>query len=88
MIYIAIIAIALQQSPTADEDSPHGTLTFNIVDSGGNHIPSRLTFTDEEVEMMLDTNAKRLFKLEATPDEYAVKYKYGWRYRTPSPNRP
>ena len=45
------------------------------------------TFTDEEVELMLDTNAKRLFKLEATPPDLEVRGKYGFRYRYPSPNR-
>lgn len=48
MIFVAIIAIVLQQAPTADTDTPHGTLTFNIVDGGGKHIPARLTFTDDE----------------------------------------
>ena len=46
-----------------------------------------LSFTDEEIEMILDTNAKRFFKLEATPPDLEVRGKYGWRYRYPSPNR-
>ena len=45
------------------------------------------SFTDEEIGMILDTNAKRLFKLEATPPDLEVRGKYGFRYRYPSPNR-
>ena len=46
-----------------------------------------LTFTDDEIELILDTNAKRLFKLEPTPPELQPQGKYGWRNRYPSPNR-
>ena len=34
------------------------------------------SFTDEEIGMILDTNAKRLFKLEATPPDLEVRGKY------------
>ena len=44
-------------------------------------------FTDEDVEMILDTNARRLFKLAETPAELKVKHEFGFRYRYPSPNR-
>ena len=65
-----IILIALSSpAPTANAEKPHGTLTFSVLDSEGNNIPAKLSFTDS------DGNNSDLFpNASASPEKLAVRY--------------
>ena len=46
MITLLCMLACLEPAPAADQNSPSGVLTFNVVDLDGNPIPARLTFID------------------------------------------
>jgi len=69
-MFTTIICIALTQpAPTANAETPHGTLSFTVSDSDGKHIPAKLSFTDLDgvkSDMFPNTNAD--------PTKLAVRY--------------
>ena len=46
MFTLLSILLCVDPAPAAAQDTPHGILTFNIIDSTGDPIPARLTFVD------------------------------------------
>ncbi len=68
MITLLCILVCLEPAPAARVDSPHGVLTFNIVDLEGNPIPARLTFIDTE-----GTNRDLFPNPDADPNKLALR---------------
>ena len=46
MISLLSILLCVGPAPAAAQDSPHGVLTFNVIDLKGDAIQARLTFVD------------------------------------------
>ena len=68
MLIPTIVLLLLAPAPTADEDLPHGTLTFQVVDREGRLMPARFTFLDA------DNNRNDLFpNPNAAPKKLAVR---------------
>ena len=69
-MFIPILLVALSQpAPTANADSPYGTLTFTVSDSEGNHVPAKLSFTD-----IKGNNSDMFPNADADPEKLAVRY--------------
>ena len=69
-MFIPILLVALSQpAPTANADSPYGTLTFTVSDSEGNRLPAKLSFTD-----IKGNNSDMFPNADADPEKLAVRY--------------
>ncbi len=69
MLNSIILLLLIAPAPTANVDSPHGTLTFTVTDYEGTLIPAKLSFTD------LDGKKSDMFpNADADPTKLAVRY--------------
>ncbi|MEE2912394.1 MAG: CehA/McbA family metallohydrolase [Planctomycetota bacterium] len=68
MITLLCLLVYLEPIPAADDNVPHGVLTFKIVDSEDNPIPARLTFMDTE-----GSNRSLFPNPDAAPSKLALR---------------
>jgi len=65
ILYIAL----LQPAPTANAETPHGTLVFTVSDSEETHIPAKLSFTNANGD-----KSDMFPNPDADPEHLAVRY--------------